>query len=53
MKSVAIGFGGLLKSIVDTIDRYGLKRHFSRKHQRGLIGSIDFWTPRILRVTRQ
>jgi hypothetical protein len=33
MKSIAIGFAGLLRLIVETIDRYGLKRHFLKKHQ--------------------
>ncbi|MEK7675965.1 MAG: IS66 family transposase, partial [Verrucomicrobiota bacterium] len=33
-KKVATGFGDLLKAIVETIDRRGLKRYFLRKHQR-------------------
>jgi predicted RecB family nuclease len=33
MKSIAIGFADLLRLIVETIDRYGLKRHFLKKHQ--------------------
>ncbi len=32
MKSIAVGFSGLLKPVVDTIDRRGLKKHFLRKH---------------------
>ncbi len=32
MKSIALGFAGLLKPIVETIDRRGLKKHFLRKH---------------------
>jgi Transposase IS66 family len=32
MKSIAIGFAGLLKPMVETIDRRGLKKHFLRKH---------------------
>jgi predicted RecB family nuclease len=31
-KSIAIGFSRLLRSIVNTIDRYGLKKRFLRKH---------------------
>ena len=34
LKSIVIGFGSLLKPIVDTIDRRGLKRHFLRKYIR-------------------
>jgi len=32
MKSIAVGFAGLLKPMVETIDRRGLKKHFLRKH---------------------
>jgi transposase-like protein len=32
MKSIALGFAGLLKPMVETIDRRGLKKHFLRKH---------------------
>lgn len=32
MKSIAIEFGSLLKPMVDTIDRRGLKNYFLRKH---------------------
>lgn len=32
MKTIAIGFAGLLKPMVETIDRFGLKKHFLRKH---------------------
>jgi hypothetical protein len=32
MKSIVSGFGALLKPIVDTIDRRGLKRRFLHKH---------------------
>lgn len=32
MKSIAIGFAELLRPIVDTIDRHGLKKLFLRKH---------------------
>jgi hypothetical protein len=31
-KSITLQFGSLLRSIVDTIDRRGLKTHFLRKH---------------------
>jgi len=34
MKSIVVGFGSLLKSIVETIDRRGLKRYFLRKHRK-------------------
>ena len=33
MKSIAVGFAELLKLIVETIDRHGLKTRFLRKHQ--------------------
>lgn len=32
MKSIAVGFSDLLKPIVDTIDRHGLKKRSLRKH---------------------
>lgn len=31
-KSIAIGFSGLLKPMIDTIDRFGLKKRYLRKH---------------------
>lgn len=31
MKSITVGFAGLLKPMVETIDRRGLKKHFLRK----------------------
>jgi hypothetical protein len=33
VKKIAAGFADLLKAIVETIDRRGLKRHFLRKHR--------------------
>jgi len=33
-KSIAINFAGLLKPMVETIDRFGLKQRFLRKHLR-------------------
>ena len=33
MKEVVQGFATLLKPIIDTIDRFGLKAHFMRKHK--------------------
>jgi hypothetical protein len=32
LKAIALGFAGLLKPIVDTIDRFGLKKRSLRKH---------------------
>jgi predicted RecB family nuclease len=32
MKSLAVGFANLLKPMVDTVDRRGLKKYFLRKH---------------------
>jgi len=32
MKSIALGFSGVLKPMIDTIDRHGLKKRFLRKH---------------------
>jgi hypothetical protein len=32
MKSIAVGFAELLRPMVDTIDRHGLKKRFLRKH---------------------
>ena len=34
LKEFVVQFGVLLKSIVETIDRYGLKRRFLRKHKK-------------------
>jgi len=48
MKSIAVAFAGLLKPIVETIDRRGLKRHFLRKHRKQVdrfyrfLGRSDF-----------
>lgn len=40
-KSIALGFAGLLKPMVETIDRFGLKQRFLRKHS----GEVDrFYT---------
>ncbi len=33
MKTISAGFAGLLKQIVETVDRRGLKTRFLRKHQ--------------------
>jgi hypothetical protein len=40
LKRIVVGFGDLLKSVVETVDRYGLKRHFLRKH---LVGVDRFY----------
>jgi hypothetical protein len=42
MKSIAIAFVDLLKPIVDTIDRKGLKSRFLRKHQGKVDGFYEF-----------
>jgi len=34
LKQMVTAFGDLLKSVVETVDRYGLKNHFLRKHLR-------------------
>jgi hypothetical protein len=36
LKQVATGFAGLLKGIVQTIDRWGLRRRFLGKHATGV-----------------
>jgi len=41
-KSVALRFASLLRSIVDTIDRRGLKTHFLRKHLSEVDRFFDF-----------
>jgi hypothetical protein len=33
LKQLVVTFAGLVKPMVETVDRYGLKRHFLRKHQ--------------------
>lgn len=42
MKSIAIAFADLLKPIVETIDRWGLKSRFLRKHQVEVDGFFEF-----------
>lgn len=32
LKQIVVGFGDLLKSIIETVDRYGLKKYFLKKH---------------------
>jgi predicted RecB family nuclease len=32
LKQIVVGFGDLLKPIIDTCDRYGLKKYFLKKH---------------------
>lgn len=32
LKQIVIGFGDLLKPIIETVDRYGLKEHFLKRH---------------------
>jgi hypothetical protein len=34
LKQLAVRFGGLMRSVVETIDRYGLKRYHLSKHKR-------------------
>src|SRR5205807_4350394 len=43
-KLVTLRFASLLRSIVDTIDRRGLKAYFLRKHLRGVDRFFDFLT---------
>jgi hypothetical protein len=42
MKSIAVGFAGLLKPMVETIDRRGLKKYFLRKHSTDVNRSYQF-----------
>ena len=32
LKQIVVGFGDLLKPIIETVDRYGLKKYFLKKH---------------------
>jgi Transposase IS66 family len=41
LSSIARGFGSLLREIVETIDRWGLKRHHLRKHRRAAERFLD------------
>jgi hypothetical protein len=47
LKCIINSFGQLLKEIVETVDRFGLKRHFLRKHHKSVgrffcqIGSME------------
>ncbi|MDB5310922.1 MAG: transposase, partial [Gemmataceae bacterium] len=34
LKDLAVRFGGLMRAVVETIDRYGLRRHHLSKHKR-------------------
>ena len=48
LKQIVTAFGDLLKSVVETVDRYGLKKHFLRKHLRSVeryyheVGQADY-----------
>jgi predicted RecB family nuclease len=42
MKSIVVRFAGVLKPIVETIDRYGLRKHFLRKHRADVDGFYRF-----------
>jgi hypothetical protein len=45
LKSVANGFASLVQPIVETIDRYGLKCRFMKKHKRS-VGKFYRWLTR-------
>ena len=32
LKEIVVGFGDLLKAMIETVDRYGLKKYFLKKH---------------------
>jgi hypothetical protein len=40
-KALARGFGSLLQPIIETVDRYGLKKHHLAKHKRGVARFLD------------
>jgi predicted RecB family nuclease len=48
LKRIVIGFAEILKLMVETVDRYGLKKHFLRRHLKSVdrfyrqIGNADF-----------
>jgi len=44
LKRIVRGFAELLRAIVQTVDRYGLKRHFLRKH----LASVDRFYKRLI-----
>jgi predicted RecB family nuclease len=48
-KNIAMNFGLLLKSIVEDVDRYGLKKHFLRKH----LVSVDRFYRKVVGVNYQ
>jgi len=41
LKSIAQGFGNLLRTIVETVDRYGLKSRHLRKHRPAVLRFLD------------
>jgi hypothetical protein len=47
MKEMANAFGALLRAIVATVDRFGLKAHHLRKHKPAAEGFYDAFTGRI------
>src|ERR1019366_9225284 len=47
LKRLALAFAVLLKPMVETIDRYGLKRHFLRKH----LSAVEGFYRQISKVT--
>jgi predicted RecB family nuclease len=42
VKSIVVSFAGLLKAMVETIDRRGLKRYFLRKHRKQVDQFFEF-----------
>ncbi len=42
MKSIAVGFAGLLKPMIDTIDQRGLRKRYLRKHLASVQRFYDF-----------
>jgi predicted RecB family nuclease len=47
LKRLAMAFAALLKPMVETIDQYGLKRHYLRKH----LAAVDRFFRRIAKLT--
>ncbi len=42
LQSITGPFGSLLRSVVETVDQYGLRRHYLRRHDRDVAKFFDF-----------
>jgi hypothetical protein len=53
LKQMVTDFGGLLKPMLETVDRYGLKKYFLRKHLFHAERFFELFIGQIIKVRRQ